>query len=54
MSRRTLIIIEQHTFSTEFLEQGFNQGVLELNDLLLALIDEVTEYCKQNAPWLEQ
>jgi hypothetical protein len=54
MSERTLIVIELHTFPAEFLEQGFDLGVLEFTDLLLALIDETTEYCKQNVPWLEQ
>lgn len=54
MSERTLIVIEQQTFPAEFLEQGVDLGVLELNNLLLALIDETTEYCKQNVPWLEQ
>ena len=54
MSKRTLIVIEQHTFPAEFLEQGFDLGVLEFNDLLLALIDGTTEYYKQNVPWLKQ
>ena len=50
----TLVIIEQQSLPAELFEQGFDPGVLELDDLLLMLVHETAEAGQQNTPWLEQ
>jgi hypothetical protein len=48
----TLIVIQQQTLLSEFLQQCFYLRILELEDLLLTLIDHATECSEQNVPEL--
>lgn len=49
----TLIVINQQSLFSELLQQGFDQYVLELNDLLLRLVHQTAEDSQQEVPWLE-
>ena len=50
----TLVVVEQQALPAELLQQGFDLSVLELDDLLLPVVDQATEYGRQDVPGREQ
>ena len=48
----TLVSGEQHTLPAEFLQQGFDLSILELDNLLLALVDQPTQDGEHDVPRL--
>ncbi len=49
----TVVVIEQQTFLSQHLQQCFDLSILELDNLLLALVDPAAEGREQNVPRLE-
>ncbi len=49
-----MIVVEQQSLLSVLLQQGFDPGVLELDDLLLTLGEEAADGRKQNVPGQEQ
>jgi hypothetical protein len=48
----TLVSGEQHTLPAELLQQGFDLSILELDNLLLAFVDQPTEDGEHDVPRL--
>ena len=48
------MIFEQSSLLSHLVEQSFDLGVLELDDLLLPLVDHATEHGEQDVPGREQ
>ena len=49
----TLVIVEQQSLLSELLQQGFDLGVLELDDLLLTLVHKAAKGSQHDVPRLE-
>ncbi|MDA1164421.1 MAG: hypothetical protein O3B13_15110 [Planctomycetota bacterium] len=48
-----MVIVGQQSLSTELPQQGFDLGILELDDLLLTLVRKTTDRGQQNVAGLE-
>ena len=46
----SLVIVEEQSLASEFLQQSIDLSILERDDLLLTMIEEAADGHKQNVP----